>query len=130
MHKFFGLISTNTGLKLFWITDTISDTQVNDGTIISPFPYNNFNAAIVKKFAEDPELTKTVYLTPSHLDHFFSNSLTCLDCVKIIFFLLYVPYEKQKKFVQYFKKFVHIPFNFENLGSKIIFDQQQTKVAL
>lgn len=46
------------------------------------------------------------------------------------FFLLYVPYEKQKKFVQYFKKFVHIPFNFENLGSKIIFDQQQTKVAL
>ena len=46
------------------------------------------------------------------------------------FFLLYVPYEKQKKFVQYFKKFVHIPFNFENLGSKIIFDQQQIKVAL
>ena len=40
------------------------------------------------------------------------------------FFLFYVPREKQKKFVQYFKKFVHIPFNFENLGSKIIFDRQ------
>ena len=40
------------------------------------------------------------------------------------FFLLYVPREKQKKFLQYFKKFVHIPFNFENLGSKIIFDRQ------
>ena len=36
MHKFFGLISTNTGLKLFWITDTTSDTQVNVGTTISP----------------------------------------------------------------------------------------------
>ena len=40
------------------------------------------------------------------------------------FFLLYVPYKKQKKFIEYFNKFVHIPFNFENLGSKIIFNDQ------
>ena len=38
------------------------------------------------------------------------------------FFLLYVPIEKQKKFIKHFNKFVHIPFNFEKLGSKIIFN--------
>ena len=40
------------------------------------------------------------------------------------FLLLYVPYEKQKKFMRYFNKFVHIPFKFDNLGSKIIFNQK------
>ena len=39
------------------------------------------------------------------------------------FFLLYVPYERQKKFMNYFKKFIHIPFNFNNLGSTVIFNQ-------
>ena len=39
------------------------------------------------------------------------------------FFLLYVPYERQKKFMNYFKKFIRIPFNFSNLGSTIIFNQ-------
>ena len=38
------------------------------------------------------------------------------------FFLLYVPHERQKKFIKSFQKFVHIPFNFENLGSKVIFN--------
>ena len=40
------------------------------------------------------------------------------------FFLLYVPYEKQNSFLKYFKKFVHIPFNFENSGSKMLFNQK------
>ena len=35
------------------------------------------------KFADDPELTKTLYLTPSHFDQFFSNLSTFLDCVSI-----------------------------------------------
>ena len=37
------------------------------------------------------------------------------------FLLLYVPKYKQKKFLKNFSKFVHIPFDFENTGSKIIF---------
>lgn len=40
------------------------------------------------------------------------------------FFLLYVPRERQKSFMQHFKKFVNIPFNFENSGSKILFNQR------
>ena len=38
------------------------------------------------KFAEDPELTNVEYLTPSHWDHFFSNTSTFFDWVKTIFF--------------------------------------------
>ena len=40
---------------------------------------------IVIKFAEEPELTNVEYFTPSHLDHFSSNSFTLLDCVRIGF---------------------------------------------
>lgn len=36
------------------------------------------------------------------------------------FFLFYVPPSKQKKFIQYFKKLIHIPFKFSQEGSKII----------
>ena len=91
MDRFEKLISTKTGLKQFIITEFISDTQVNDGTIISFFLlslFKIFKAAIVIKFAEEPEFTKTECLTPSHLDHLFSNSLTLFDCVNTIFFLL------------------------------------------
>ena len=41
------------------------------------------------------------------------------------FFLLYVPHEKQKKFMSYFKKFIRIPFSFEDSGSKIIFNHNK-----
>ena len=37
------------------------------------------------------------------------------------FLLLYVPKYKQKRFLKNFSKLVHIPFDFENAGSKIIF---------
>ena len=37
------------------------------------------------------------------------------------FFVFYVPYFKQKKFIQYFKKFTTIPFQFTSEGSKIMF---------
>jgi D-glycero-alpha-D-manno-heptose-7-phosphate kinase len=40
------------------------------------------------------------------------------------FFLFYVPRKKQKKFIRHFNKFVNIPFNFETLGSRIIFNQK------
>ena len=90
MHKVLGFISTKIGLKLFCITDAISEIHVNEGNIISPSsPYKIFKASSVNKFAEDPELTKTLYLTPSHFDHFSSNSLTFVDCVKIMRLLLF-----------------------------------------
>ena len=40
-------------------------------------------AAIVIWLAEEPELTNTLYLTPSHSDHSCSKATTFLDCVKI-----------------------------------------------
>ena len=82
------LISTNTGLNPFITTELISDTQVKVGTIISfffGFLLIIFKAEIVIKFADDPELTNTEYFVPNQLDHFFSNSFTFFDCVKVIF---------------------------------------------
>ncbi len=38
------------------------------------------------------------------------------------FFLFYVPSSRQKKFIKYFNKLTHVPFNFSNEGSKIIFN--------
>ena len=49
------------------------------------FGYKIFIAAIVNKFAEDPELTKTLYFTPNHLDHSFSNFITFSDWVNFFF---------------------------------------------
>ena len=74
-------MSTNIGLKLFFMTDTMSEIQVKEGTIISFFLLLGFkaaNAATDRKLAEEPELTKTLYFTPNHLDHSFSNFITFL----------------------------------------------------
>lgn len=40
------------------------------------------------------------------------------------FFIFYVKKQNQKKFLNKFKKFIHIPFNFENFGSDIIFKEE------
>ena len=69
--KSFWFISTKTGLKPFCITDAISDIHVSVGTIISPLPLRIFKQRIDNKLAEDPELTNTLYLQPSHFDQFF-----------------------------------------------------------
>ena len=39
------------------------------------------------------------------------------------FFLFYVPYLKQKKFINYFKKLINVPFNFSSNGSQIMFKE-------
>ena len=90
MHKFFGFISTNTGSKLFCITDAISETQVKEGTITSPFPFKILSMVIDRRLAEEPELTKTLYFTPSHFDQAFSKATTFFDCVKILSFFLVI----------------------------------------
>ena len=38
---------------------------------------------MLKKFAEEPELTNTLYLTPNHLDHSSSNFFTFAPEVNI-----------------------------------------------
>ena len=62
--------------------EEISEIHVKVGTIIS-FLYlclfKTLSIEIEIKFAVEPELTKVEYLTPSHLDHFFSNSPTFFD---------------------------------------------------
>ena len=64
----------------------MSDTQVCVGTITSFFFLEIiFKILRLIKFAEDPEFTKVLYFTPSHLDHFFSNSITFGPCVNIVF---------------------------------------------
>lgn len=67
----------------------MSETQVSVGTIISPPLGNKFFKIVIEIIlAEDPELQKTLYFTPSHLDQTFSKNSTFFDCVKIIFFFL------------------------------------------
>ena len=90
--------------------------------------------SIGKLFHEHWQIKRKIssMITSNHLDNIYLKLMKhrSFNGGKIIgaggggFFLLYVPHEKQKKFIQYFNKFVHIPFNFENLGSKIIFNQQ------
>ena len=46
------------------------------------------------------------------------------------FFLFYVPYNRQKKFIKYFKKLITIPFNFTSEGSKILFKGINQKIIL
>ena len=72
----------------------MSETQVSDGTMISflfLFLLIAFSNKIDIKLAEEPELTKVEYLTPNHLDHFFSNSSTFFDWVKMtsLFFKIF-----------------------------------------
>ena len=37
------------------------------------------------------------------------------------FFLFYVPYARQKKFIKYFRKLINVPFKFSSNGSEIMF---------
>ena len=37
------------------------------------------------------------------------------------FFLFYVPYARQKKFIKYFRKLINVPFKFSSNGSEVIF---------
>ena len=67
-------MSTKTGLKPHWITEAMSDTHVSGGTMISPGLQVCLSAVMVNRFADAPELTNTLYFTPSQADHSFSNS--------------------------------------------------------
>ena len=41
--------------------------------------FNSLRMCVEIKFAEDPEFTKVLYFTPSHLDHFFSINVSHLS---------------------------------------------------
>src|ERR1039458_6807709 len=61
----------------------ISETQVRVGTMTSPGPKVSRSAVIVSRLAEEPELTSTLYLTPSHCDHSSSKVRTLRDWVRM-----------------------------------------------
>ena len=44
------------------------------------------------------------------------------------FFLFYVPYFRQKNFVNYFRKLINVPFKFSSEGSKIMFKNIDKKI--
>ena len=83
MPRVCGSMSTNTGSKPHCSTEAMSDTQVSVGTMISPAPADSRSAAIVIRFADEPELTKTQCFTPSHSAHSRSKAATWADCVRI-----------------------------------------------
>ena len=78
-----GSMSTKTGVKPHWITEAMSETQVIGGTITSPGPAVSRKAAMLMRFADEPELTRTLCLTPSQRDHSSSKARTCFDWVSI-----------------------------------------------
>src|SRR5438105_7834613 len=63
------------------MVEAMSETQVKVGTITSPGPLASFSADSVTRFADAPELTKTLCFSPSHADHSRSNACTWLDWV-------------------------------------------------
>src|SRR5579862_296678 len=78
-----GSMSTKTGLSPQWRTEAMSETQESVGTMISPPPNVWRMAAMVTRFADEPELTKTLCFTPSHSDHSRSKASTSRDCVRM-----------------------------------------------
>ena len=66
-----------------WSTDAMSETQVRGGTMISPGPDVRAGRRNVIWLADEPELTKTLYFTPSQDDHSASKARTWADCVRI-----------------------------------------------
>ena len=76
-----GSMSTKTGSNPLCRQAAISETQVKGGTITCPRPNNSFSTARVIRLAEEPELTKTLYWTPSQSDQSSSKRATFAPCV-------------------------------------------------
>ena len=67
-------------------------------------------------------------ITNSKIDEIYNNAINngalggkLLGAGGGGFFLFYVPYSRQKYFVNYFKKLINVPFKFSSEGSKIMF---------
>lgn len=88
--------------------------------------FENFGKLLDSSWRLKRSLSKSI--SDSYLDDLYESALNkgalggkLLGAGGGGFFLFYVPKNKQRKFLNYFKKFTIIPFNFSNEGSKIIY---------
>ncbi len=86
---------------------------------------NTFGELLHESWLEKKRLS--TFISNSKIDNIYKDAISkgalggkLLGAGGGGFFVFYVPVSKQKKFIQYFKNLVHIPFNFTNAGSKII----------
>ena len=74
-------------------------------------------------------------ITNSKIDEIYNNAINngalggkLLGAGGGGFFLFYVPYSRQKYFVNYFRKLINVPFKFSSEGSKIMFKNIDKKI--
>ena len=91
---------------------------------------NNFAKLLHESWLEKKKLSSSI--TNSKIDDIYEAAINkgalggkLLGAGGGGFFLFYVPYQKQKKFINYFKKLIHIPFKFSYEGSKIMFRSKE-----
>ena len=87
---------------------------------------NDFGKLLHKSWLLKKKLSSSI--TNSKIDEIYNSALKqgalggkLLGAGGGGFFVFYVPYFKQKRFINYFKKFITIPFKFTSEGSKIMF---------
>lgn len=88
--------------------------------------FENFGKLLDSSWRLKRSLSKSI--SDSYLDDLYESAINkgalggkLLGAGGGGFFLFYVPKNNQRKFLNYFKKFTIIPFNFSNDGSKIIY---------
>ena len=106
-------------------TESFPEKKIN-WKVIQREMRNKFGSDIYESWLRKKSLSSKI--TNSAIDDIYNNAIKrgalggkLLGAGGGGFLLLYVPKNKQKNFFKYFNKFIHIPFNFENVGSKIIF---------
>ena len=117
-----GKLNTNKKNEILQIVDFAKEAE----TILKKKKFDDFGKLLHQSWLTKKNLSRKI--SNSSIDDFYEHAIKkgalggkLLGAGGGGFFLLYVPQQKQKKFLLNFKKFVHIPFNFENQGSKIIF---------
>ena len=110
--------------EIYQILDFVREAE----NILKSDDYDNFGKLLHESWLTKRNLSKK--MSSTSIDDIYNFALKkgalggkLLGAGGGGFFLLYVPYERQKKFMNYFKKFIRIPFNFNNLGSTVIFNQ-------
>ena len=110
--------------EIYQILDFVREAE----NILKSNDYDNFGKLLHESWLTKRNLSKK--MSSTSIDDIYNFALKkgalggkLLGAGGGGFFLLYVPYERQKKFMNYFKKFIRIPFNFNNLGSTVIFNQ-------
>ena len=87
---------------------------------------NNFGKLLHESWNLKKSLSSSI--TNSNIDDIYNSAMNkgaiggkLLGAGGGGFFLFYVPYSRQRKFINYFKKLINVPFKFSSNGSKILF---------